>query len=84
MQSLSEIRHVWSLHIFKSARPLPKSRANSRTESDVLASLQYLILHFMHGWEKKHSYISPYFVLVDLTKKLTNTEEDHFTASSLC
>ena len=33
MQSLREIRHV----CFKSARPSPKSRANSRTESDILA-----------------------------------------------
>ena len=31
------------------ASPSPKSRANSRTESDILVPSQYLIQHFVHG-----------------------------------
>ena len=50
MQSLREIRHVWLLHIFNSARPSLKTRAYSRTESDIFAPSQYLIPDFVQGW----------------------------------
>ena len=48
----SEIRHIWSLHIFKNVRSSPKCRANSRMKSDILAPSQFLILLFEHGWNK--------------------------------
>ena len=50
MQSLRQIRHVWSLRIVLAS---PKSRASSRTEINILAPSQYLILHFVHEWDQK-------------------------------
>ena len=52
MQSLREKSVIFGCCIFINARPSPKNRANSRTESDILAPSQCLILHFMHGSDK--------------------------------